>query len=101
KVGLDDAIQHLDGSADLLASGPTPPNPAELLQSAAMQDIFSELKQRYDVILIDAPPLLPVTDAAVLASNADGAIIVVHHGVTTRDQLQAAADRLSSVDAKL
>lgn len=101
KVTVQEAIQPITGSADLLASGTIPPNPAELLQSAGMQRMLRELEQMYDVILIDAPPLLPVTDASLLASIADGAIIVIHHGVTTRDQLHAAAERLISVEANL
>ena len=52
------------------------------------------------MILLDAPPLLPVTDAALLSTQADGAIVVVRHGRTTKDQLQHSIERLEAVDAK-
>ena len=77
-----------------------PPNPAELLQSQTMQTTLDKLRGRYDLIIIDAPPLLPVTDAAVLATQADGAILVVRHGKTSREQVSEASKRLESVDAK-
>jgi receptor protein-tyrosine kinase len=99
-VKLDDALQtHAASGLQVLASGAIPPNPAELLQSQAMNDLLIELRARFDVIIIDAPPLLPVTDAALLASKTDGAIIVTRHSKTTRDQLTTAVDRLTSVDA--
>lgn len=82
---------------DVLSSGRTPPNPAELLKSHAMSTVIKELREDYDIVLIDAPPLLPVTDAALLASQADGAILVVRHGKTTTDQVRAAAERLTAV----
>ena len=85
----------------MLAAGAIPPNPAELLQSAAMKVLLDKLRGQFDVVLIDAPPLLPVTDAAILGSASDGAILVVRHGKTTRDQVTAAIGRLHSVDARL
>ncbi len=98
RVSLDDAIQTTgDVNLDVLASGKTPPNPAELLQSRAMSAVIAELRERYDVVLIDAPPLLPVTDAALISAAADGAILVVHHGKTTTDQVRGAVDRLEGV----
>ncbi|MBJ7359665.1 CpsD/CapB family tyrosine-protein kinase, partial [Nocardioides sp.] len=76
------------------------PNPSELLQSRAMADLLTELREQFDVVIIDAPPLLPVTDAALLAAMSDGAIIVARHGRTTRDQLAHAIERVDAVDAK-
>lgn len=100
KVTLDDAIQkHPDSDLDVLASGTIPPNPAELLQSNAMADLLKQIRDRYDMVIIDAPPLLPVTDAALLASQADGALLVVRYGKTTKDQLAQAVGRLHQVDA--
>ena len=101
RIGFEQAVQHAGSSCDVLASGSTPPNPAELLQSAAMKDLIAEARGKYDVVLIDAPPLLPVTDAAVLSAEADGAILVVRHGSTTRDQVTASVARLESVGARL
>src|SRR5680860_397476 len=101
RVDLREAIQdHSVPNLSVLTSGALPPNPAELLQSLAMGEVLTRLRAEYDVIIIDAPPLLPVTDAALLASQSDGALIVVRHGKTTRDQLRHAIERLDSVDAR-
>jgi capsular exopolysaccharide synthesis family protein len=101
RIGLVEALQsYSETGLDVLASGPRPPNPSELLQSHAMRDLIAELRLRYDVVLIDSPPLLPVTDAALLAAQADGLIVVMRHGKTTRDQLAHALDRVTQVGAK-
>ena len=71
---------YADTSLDVMACGQIPPNPSELLQSQAMEMLLLELRTRYDVVILDAPPLLPVTDAALLATRADGAVVVVSHG---------------------
>jgi capsular exopolysaccharide synthesis family protein len=102
QVSLDDALQEHRGSGlTVLTAGPVPPNPSELLQSIAMEKLLHELREQYDVVLLDAPPLLPVTDAALLAAQADGAIVVVRHGRTSREQLRHALDRVEAVDAKI
>ena len=96
--GLEEIIQkHAPSGLDVVTAGRLPPNPAELLQSNAMQELLAEVRHRYDVTIIDAPPLLPVTDAAVMASQTDGAILVVHHGKTTKDQVTGAVERLVAV----
>lgn len=102
KVGLDEVIQPWgEAGLHVITSGATPPNPAELLQSKAMDTLLHQLRERYDIVIIDSPPLLPVTDGAVLASQADGAILVVRYGRTTRDQAVQSAQRLHSADANL
>lgn len=101
KVTLDDALQLLpDTNLRVMTCGPLPPNPSELLQSHAMTQMISQLRDRFDVVIIDAPPLLPVTDAALLAAQADGMLAIVRHGKTTRDQLMHSLERLDAVDAK-
>ena len=88
QVALADALQAYGSTGlEVLACGPIPPNPAELLQSVAMEKLLGDLREQFDIVIIDAPPLLPVTDAALLAAQADGALVVVRHGKTTRDQL--------------
>ncbi len=100
KVSADDVMQpYADTTLDVMVCGQVPPNPSELLQSHAMEMLLLELRSRYDVVILDAPPLLPVTDAALLATRADGAVVVVSHGRTTRDQLSTAIERLDSVGA--
>lgn len=99
---LVDAIQHHDPSGiDFLASGPIPPNPTEILQVQPTRDLFDKLRDLYDVVVVDAPPLLPVADAALLATHCDGAILVIRHGRTTKEQLTQATGRLEQVGARL
>lgn len=90
-----------DGRLTVLAAGPMPPNPSEMLGSRQMRALLADIRQDNDYVIIDAPPLLPVTDAAVLSVAADGAIIVARHGVTTRAQLHQAAGNLHRIEAKL
>lgn len=99
---LQDSIQkHTDSGIYFLASGPIPPNPTEVLQSRAAQELFTRVSQMFDMVIIDGPPLLPVSDAAIMARDVDGAILVVRHGKTTKEQLKQAALRLNQVDANL
>lgn len=78
----------------LLASGPLPPNPAELLNSQRMQQVLDALDTQADVIIVDTPPLLSVADAAILAPHTDGCLLVVEVGSTRRDTLGDAQERL-------
>ena len=86
---------------DLLACGPLPPNPSELLASEVARNLFEELRRKYDYVIIDSPPLLPVTDGALLARITDGALLVVRSHRTTTDQLAQAVDNLEKADAHL
>jgi capsular exopolysaccharide synthesis family protein len=85
----------------VLASGPLPPNPSELLGSHQMGELLKQLGDEADLVLLDAPPLLPVTDAAVLAAQCDGALLVARHEYTTREQLAGAVGALDQVGAHL
>lgn len=102
QIDLSKAIQvHPDSGLHLLAAGKRPPNPTEVLQTQATRDLIGALREAYDAVIIDAPPLLPVADPAVLASAADGAIMVTRHGSTTNQQLEVATARLHSVGARI
>ena len=83
----------------VLASGAIPPNPSELLGSHVMATLIADLAKDA-MVIIDAPPLLPVTDAAVLTRAADGAIIVVTHGGTLDSELRASLDHISRVHGR-
>ena len=85
---------------DVVTSGAIPPNPAELLQSKAMTMLLADLRGRYDVVIVGAHRL-PVTDAALIAADSDGAILVARHGKTTREQASQAKQRMDSVGATL
>ena len=83
----------------LLPSGPIPPNPAELLNSAPARDIFTRLLDSFDLVLIDSPPVLPVTDAAILSRYADATLLLAAAGQTRRGDLRRAAEKLDQVGA--
>lgn len=83
-----------------MTSGPIPPNPAEMMASNRMSTLLQDLRQRYDVILIDTPPLLAVTDAQIVVSKSDGVIMVVSYGKVKRDIAVKAKTNLDRVGAK-
>lgn len=85
----------------VLTSGQIPPNPSELLGSSAMKLLISDLERRFDAVIIDAPPLLPVTDSAVLAQQAGGVVMVVGSSKVNTADVQKALRALDMVDADL
>jgi len=85
----------------ILTSGPTPPNPSELLQSDSMRKFLSEIEEIFDVVLIDTPPVCNVTDAAILSSVVDGIILVAASGKVKIDQIKRAKDILDRVNANI
>ncbi|MET3861658.1 succinoglycan biosynthesis transport protein ExoP [Dietzia sp. 2505] len=99
---FDDVVQVTrHEGVELLACGPLPPNPSELLASEMARQLLVDLRQRYDYVIIDSPPLLPVTDGALIAQIADGALLVVRTHRTTSDQVVQAVDNLRKADATL
>ncbi|MCL2541519.1 MAG: polysaccharide biosynthesis tyrosine autokinase [Nocardioidaceae bacterium] len=102
KTEIADAIQvHGPSGLHVLASGAKPPNPTEILQSRVTHDLIRRLRSSYDTVIIDGPPLLPVADASVLSTLADGVILVIRHGKTTRDQVTEAVNRVNQVGGRL
>jgi polysaccharide biosynthesis transport protein len=85
----------------VLTSGPIPPNPSELLGSYKMKKLLRILATMFDIILLDSPPVLAVTDAVVLSTRVDGVVFVVNAGTTRRNQLKLGAERLREVNANL
>ncbi|MFL2000047.1 MULTISPECIES: polysaccharide biosynthesis tyrosine autokinase [unclassified Microbacterium] len=85
----------------VLPAGKVPPNPSELLGSKQMGQLLEALGNEFDVVLCDAPPLLPVTDAAVLSKFTAGALLIVAAGKTTTHQLSGALDALETVGSKV
>lgn len=86
---------------DVIPSGPVPPNPSELLASKKMAELMGELKEKYDLILIDSPPVMAVTDAQVIAASVDGVVFIVKSGTTKREVLRKAKGRLEHVKAHI
>ncbi|HEY76577.1 MAG TPA: CpsD/CapB family tyrosine-protein kinase [Thermoflexia bacterium] len=85
----------------LLPSGPTPPNPADLLGSHRMEEVIGVLRERADLVLFDAPPVIAVTDAAVLGTKVDGVLLVVRAGHTRREHAQRAKELLERVHVRV
>jgi succinoglycan biosynthesis transport protein ExoP len=85
----------------VVPSGPAPPNPSELLGSSAMRALLDEARSLYDRVIVDSPPVLAVTDPAVVASLVDGTILVVRVGATGRDAVRRAVAQLQGVHARL
>jgi len=85
----------------ILPSGPRPPNPAELLDSSRMSFLISYLKRRFDVLIIDTPPVLPASDALVLAPQTDGLVLMVRAGSVNRDLVRKAVEQIRHTKANL
>ncbi len=102
QVAVADVLQPWGhGYLQVLASGFIPPNPSELLGSRNMSALLTRLRTDFDIILIDTPPLLPVTDAAVVATHADGAVLVARSGKTATTRVRTALASLRAVDSQI
>jgi succinoglycan biosynthesis transport protein ExoP len=103
QAALDDVLQPFGdtGRIMVLGAGSIPPNPSELLGSDAMARTLRQLEDRFDYVIVDAPPLLPVTDAAVLSAIAGGTVVVVGCGVVKKEQLARALAVLDGVSANV
>lgn len=85
----------------LLCSGPIPPNPAEVLNSDQIRELWPRLLQDFDYLLVDSPPILAVADASILATQLDGVILVVNSGKTKINPAREARDQLKKANANL
>lgn len=102
RAELVDVLQQWGtGRLFVLPSGRTPPNPSELLGSLAMQRTLDALADAFDYVLVDAPPLLLVTDAAVISRFTSGVLIVAASGATKKPQLTAAVEKLQAIGSRL
>lgn len=101
RAELEDVLQDFGHGLRVLGCGPIPPNPSELLGSDAMRRTLHRLRSEFDYVVIDAPPLLAVTDAAVLSTLVDGTIVVVGTSLVRREQLERALGQLERVEARV
>jgi polysaccharide biosynthesis transport protein len=85
----------------LLPAGPIPPNPAELLNGARARNVFADLSKRFDLVLVDSPPMLPVTDAAILSQHVDATLMLAAAGQTRRGDLHRAVEKLDQAGTKV
>jgi polysaccharide biosynthesis transport protein len=100
---IDTALRDFPPVPKLWAmpAGPTPPNPAQLLSSSAMESMLRELRKRFKFVVIDSPPVLPVTDAMILSTLTDGVIFVVESGATDRGAVTRSRKILQNVGANV
>lgn len=100
---LEGGIRTVDlgasGELHFLSTGTLPPNPAELLGSERMRELLVHAEGLYDIVILDAPPLTLVTDAAILGTNADGVVVIARAGQTHKDALQYSVEQLRHVRA--
>jgi capsular exopolysaccharide synthesis family protein len=101
QIDLSEALQNAGSNLYVLSSGPTPPNPSEVLASSYVRDIIRSLLDKVDYVVIDTAPLLPVADGSEVAALADGTLLVARYKVTTDSQVKRAVAALNRVDAKL
>jgi succinoglycan biosynthesis transport protein ExoP len=100
RAELQDALQPWGrGNLTVLPAGAIPPNPSELLGSRAMSSLLKSLEDEFDIVILDLPPLLPVTDAALVSKLTRGALVVVAAGRTHKGELAAAVSSLENVNA--
>jgi capsular exopolysaccharide synthesis family protein len=101
--GIEAALREFPPVPTLwaLPAGPQPPNPAQLLSSSAMESLLRELRQRFKFVVIDSPPVLPVTDAMILSTLVDGVVFVVESGATVRGAVTRARKILQNVGANV
>ena len=103
ELPLSKALQTVDrqGGLQVLSAGALPPNPAELLASPRTAELLATLQRQCDIVLLDCPPVLPVTDAVILSSNVDATLLVMTAGKTSRREVHRATEMLRQVEAPL
>lgn len=101
-ANIMDTVNYVaDANIYILASGPIPPNPSELLGSNRMAELIGELEEMFDLVIFDTPPILAVTDAQVVATRVDGVIVVVRSGIANKNEVRKTKDLLDVVNANV
>lgn len=101
-VTINEAIQRSTiPNLSIMTSGPKAPNPSELLASARMDQLVTNLKEAFDFVIFDMPPVVAVTDAQIMSSKADGTLLVIRENVTRKDSLLKARELLAMVKANV
>ena len=102
KRELEEVVKRTDiDNLSVLTSGPIPPNPAEILNAERTRSLWPQLLEQYDYVLVDSPPLLAVTDAAVLSTQVDGVLMVVSSQVTKKEMAKEAKEQLVKANARI
>lgn len=98
---VETVVQPVNSHLDVLTAGPNPPNPSELLGSVAFEELVSKLREKYDYVIIDTPPLNIVTDALLIGPRTDGMVLVVRDGFTPRDSIRQAISSVKFANIKI
>lgn len=101
KANVEETVNKYTKNLDILTAGKIPPNPSEMLGSKAMGKLLEEIKEHYDIVILDTSPVLAVTDAQILSRIADGTVLVVRAEVTKKEAVIRAKDLLDMVGAKI
>lgn len=101
EVPLEKAVIQINESLNVLVAGQIPPNPAELLASKGMEKLLEQLKQQYDYIILDGNPICLIADSQILASKADGVILVARCEKTKKEELVNAKKLVEQVDGQV
>lgn len=101
KYSLDNVIKQIDNNLYLLTSGDIPPNPAEVIESQGMENLLEKLKDDFEHIILDTPPVRAVTDGQILAGKSDGTLLVVRAEKTSSDSIIQGYKELEKVRAKV
>ena len=102
KVSLEDIIFSIDiQNLSLIAAGDVPGNPAELLASERMRALINALRARYDFILIDTPPVIPVADSVIVGGQVDGVIVLIQAGRTQREMVSRSTELLTQANVNI
>lgn len=100
-ITVDDAIVHYNQYLDAIPSGTKVKNPSELFSGDTFEELLDELKERYDYIILDTPPINPVTDALIITQKCEAVIMIVRSGVTTYQSFDSAYESLKVLDIEL
>jgi capsular exopolysaccharide synthesis family protein len=101
-LSFDDVTKRTEvENLDIITAGDIPPNPSELVSSEAMRKFIAEARSRYEHVILDSPPVIAVTDAAVLATRVDGSILVVSSGYVSKKEVARAVSLLRNVKASI
>lgn len=101
EINFENAVVKIDKNLFVLPCGTRPPNPAEIIASSKMQNFIESLKEQFDYIIIDTPPILMVTDAQILSKYADGTLLVISSGEADKNAAIKSKELLLKVDAKI
>ena len=101
-VEWQEAVQRFEkGGFDVLTCGPQPTHPVDLLMSERFQDVMAQIEKRYDIVIIDTPPVLAVTDALLIARAAATTLLVARFGKTSVKEIETSLKRMERMNVKV